>query len=421
MSDAIGVNLIRGRSLFQWATLLLLPIAVVLFSTSLNQSIFFWINQNSGVLPGGISLGNGFWAFITNFGDGFFLFPLAMLLFWNRADKQLHVILTMLIGALLLNGAKALIPELRPVGALGESAVEVIGPALKKGTFPSGHAGTAFLLAALAWLHCRTLVGWVALFLASLIALSRVVVGAHWPADIVAGAWVGIVSAIMGSYFAGMAQSGLKSRVFFILLGLLCVLVLPFYDNGFLGTGITQFQQYGLALLTLILMGLSLIQLYQDYFKERFKEAGEKWQKFYHLGQRLAKFGMVGASGFVVDMGVYTLLGQLLGVPHLIARGASYWVAATWNWFWNRTFTFAHVPKARKMKQWSKYLGMCVVSFVPNWGSYYLLTTFVPFFMEWKQLALIVGVMAGMLFNFTIASLFVFVSREPGRAKEVNL
>ncbi|MDD7804172.1 MAG: GtrA family protein [Endozoicomonas sp. (ex Botrylloides leachii)] len=126
------------------------------------------------------------------------------------------------------------------------------------------------------------------------------------------------------------------------------------------------------------------------------------------LIKRLFKFGLVGASGFLVDMSVYTLLFAIFGVPHLIARGISYWVSASWNWFWNRQFTFAHTEKRKKLPQWIKYLGMCLISFFPNWGAYYLLTTYIPFFSEYKQLALIGGVGFGMLFNFTIASFFIF-------------
>ena len=141
-------------------------------------------------------------------------------------------------------------------------------------------------------------------------------------------------------------------------------------------------------------------------------------RKHHAYFQRFIKFGLVGSSGFVVDMGVYTLLITLLGTPHLIARGLSYWVSATWNWFWNRQFTFAHVAKTNKLTQWSKYLGMCIVSFIPNWGTYYLLTTFIPFFSEYKQLAVIAGVGCGMVFNFTIASLFVFAHGRHNPNKE---
>jgi membrane-associated phospholipid phosphatase len=60
--------------------------------------------------------------------------------------------------------------------------------------FPSGHASTSFACAAvLAWL---TPLSPLALFtLASLVALSRVYVGAHYPLDIVGGAALGLAVA----------------------------------------------------------------------------------------------------------------------------------------------------------------------------------------------------------------------------------
>ena len=141
--------------------------------------------------------------------------------------------------------------------------------------------------------------------------------------------------------------------------------------------------------------------------------------KYGWLVKRLIKFGLVGASGFLVDMGTYLLLSTMLGIPHLIARGGSYWVSATWNWFWNRYFTFSHVEKTQKLPQWTKYLGMCVISFIPNWGSYYALTTYISFFSDYKQLALIAGVGFGMFFNFTIASLYIFSEKKNSPPKEI--
>ncbi|WP_161787454.1 GtrA family protein [Endozoicomonas numazuensis] len=411
-----GVDSGRSRSTIFKASCFLLPFVALFSVTAVNHSVFYPLNSWGGESPVSV-----FWIVLTNLGDGFFLFPLTMLLFYKKPDKQLAVILTMLVGALLLNGGKALIPSLRPVGALGIEAVNVLGPVLKTDTMPSGHTGTVFLLVGLSFLYLNSRIQSVVLLLASLSGLSRIVVGAHWPFDIFLGAWVGIVSAVLADYLASKLNSGFKSRVAFIFLGLLCVFVLPFYDNGFRGYTVIQYFQYLLALLALVLSVRCLVTLYQDELESRLKQPGTLLNKLFLLGHRLTKFGMVGASGFLVDMGVYTLLGQLLGIPHLVARGCSYWVAASWNWFWNRTFTFSHVPKERKLKQWSKYLTMCLVSFFPSWGSYYVLTEFVPFFMEYKQLALAMGVMAGMLFNFTIASVFVFVGRQSGVAKEANL
>lgn len=57
-------------------------------------------------------------------------------------------------------------------------------------SFPSGHAAAAFAIALVVWKHDRD---WGAAFLilATLVALSRVFVGVHYPSDIVAGALLG--------------------------------------------------------------------------------------------------------------------------------------------------------------------------------------------------------------------------------------
>ena len=121
-----------------------------------------------------------------------------------------------------------------------------------------------------------------------------------------------------------------------------------------------------------------------------------------------AKFGLVGASGFLVDLGVFTLLNYLLSVPVEVTRGVAYWVAATWNWFFNRAFTFSEAEKVAHGAQWSKYLLMCLVSFFPNWGTFTALTRSSEFFAQYNQLALVAGVGAGMVFNFVGARFVIF-------------
>jgi len=55
---------------------------------------------------------------------------------------------------------------------------------------------------------------------------------------------------------------------------------------------------------------------------------------------QLAQFGVVGGSGYLVNLGVYTLLLRRLGVHYLAAATISFIVAASWNYWWNRHWTF---------------------------------------------------------------------------------
>lgn len=55
---------------------------------------------------------------------------------------------------------------------------------------------------------------------------------------------------------------------------------------------------------------------------------------------QLAKFCAVGASGYVVNLAVYTLLVRGFDVPYLAAAVCSFAVAVTNNYLWNRLWTF---------------------------------------------------------------------------------
>ena len=58
-----------------------------------------------------------------------------------------------------------------------------------------------------------------------------------------------------------------------------------------------------------------------------------------HNWIQLAKFGIVGASGYLVNLGIYA---ALLGIGAHRAAVVSFVVAAGWNYWWNRHWTFAH-------------------------------------------------------------------------------
>jgi dolichol-phosphate mannosyltransferase len=66
-----------------------------------------------------------------------------------------------------------------------------------------------------------------------------------------------------------------------------------------------------------------------------------------HLGSRrpdnwlqLLRFGIVGASGYVVNLVVFALLAEVVGVHHIAAAIGAFSVAVTNNFLCNRHWTF---------------------------------------------------------------------------------
>lgn len=55
---------------------------------------------------------------------------------------------------------------------------------------------------------------------------------------------------------------------------------------------------------------------------------------------QLVQFGVVGASGYVVNLVTYTLLLRQAGAHYVVAATGSFLLAVCWNYAWNRAWTF---------------------------------------------------------------------------------
>jgi len=68
---------------------------------------------------------------------------------------------------------------------------------------------------------------------------------------------------------------------------------------------------------------------------------------------QLCKFGLVGGSGYLINLAVFALLAGSFGVHHAVAAVGAFCVAVTNNFLWNRYWTFgpgdgpAHFQAAR--------------------------------------------------------------------------
>jgi membrane-associated phospholipid phosphatase len=136
-------------------------------------------------------------AFLAHSGDSWF-WAAALILLWfmsNPAWKQWEVV--EFFGMLGLAGVvlaiKFLVRRERPQGEWGG-----IYRSTDPHSFPSGHAARAFLIAVLA---VALAPAWLAILLcvwAPLVSLARVAMGVHYLSDVVAGAVLGVIVALIG-------------------------------------------------------------------------------------------------------------------------------------------------------------------------------------------------------------------------------
>ena len=130
-------------------------------------------------------------------------------------------------------------PPMRPAGVLEPGSFNLIGQKLYVHAFPSGHATTAFVVAAaliLAWPRAAT--RWRAaagiLGLAGLVAFSRIAVGAHWPLDVLVGAAGGWTAGAIGVWLSIRLPAFSEPRSIRIMatIALATSLALLFVDIG---------------------------------------------------------------------------------------------------------------------------------------------------------------------------------------------
>lgn len=130
----------------------------------------------------------------------------------QRPERVARLLWVVVVGGVVINQIKHRMPTPRPLLGLGDGHLTVIGEVLKIGSMPSGHSAMAFAVLTLMLADLReraagapaarrgsfvaARAGWTLLALG--IVLSRLAVGAHWPADALFGAGLGLL-------FAGLA------------------------------------------------------------------------------------------------------------------------------------------------------------------------------------------------------------------------
>lgn len=169
----------------------------------MNQSIFLWLN---GVLTSYVP--DWFWAMLTISGHAGMLGAFFSWFLFSRRDILTALFLCALSGGSIGHWLKHMIESPRPAAVLPADQFHLIGYKLETISFPSGHSLTSFACA-MVLIFGLNLRGWRmlgVLLLATLISLSRIAVGAHWPIDILAGGAIGVICGYVSIKVAMLAH-----------------------------------------------------------------------------------------------------------------------------------------------------------------------------------------------------------------------
>jgi putative flippase GtrA len=144
---------------------------------------------------------------------------------------------------------------------------------------------------------------------------------------------------------------------------------------------------------------------------------------FETLIHEIAKFGIVGAFNYVVDVGLFNLL-LTQGLHHkpLTAKAISTIVAATSSYFMNRHWTWRHRARRGLAREYITFVLLSAVALAITLGC----LAFGEYALDQHSLIArnfwgnVVGVAAAMIWRFWAFKRWVFLEQEPGRSDDAK-
>ena len=117
---------------------------------------------------------------------------------------------------------------------------------------------------------------------------------------------------------------------------------------------------------------------------------------------------MVGTIGFFIDAGSFMLLFHAYDFGHYEARTVSFLTAVTVTWCLNRNHTFVHRKSANRRREFAIYAAAQLLGSGINIGVFTLCIKVSEPLRAYPELALAVGSLTAMTFNFFVARHVVF-------------
>lgn len=216
-----------------WGALAAALLGLALFVLGGYQAGFLTLNHLAAGWP------PGFWEWLTVLGDA--RLALALSLFFSLRHPRLFwaLILAALVAMAFTHGLKPWVSAGRPPAVLPLDSFHLIGPALRKSSFPSGHTVTAAVLLGVGLCFVKGVSARLLLVaLAVMVGVSRVAVGVHWPVDVAAGLTGGWLSAWLGLGLSQRWQGAAGNLGVHLVCALLAAgaaLMLILTDGGYAG------------------------------------------------------------------------------------------------------------------------------------------------------------------------------------------
>lgn len=212
------------------AAISFLALAFVLYMRLGYHGGFQTINASSPWLPAAA------WQTLTFFGDSAMMLTL-LAFFLRRQPAILAVSMTSAaIGTIVVQSLKHGFMMARPSAVLAQGDFVQIGIELFSRAFPSGHSLTVFIfVSTLLLFSSHNVTRLQLLLMGCVLATSRVMVGAHWPIDVLVGGAIGMLCTLAGFHLTRRFALGLSVRGFLFLSGIVAsaALTLLFYDGGY--------------------------------------------------------------------------------------------------------------------------------------------------------------------------------------------
>lgn len=126
--------------------------------------------------------------------------------------------------------------------------------------------------------------------------------------------------------------------------------------------------------------------------------------------RQFVKFGVVGAAGMLIDLGIYNILAVLLGYNIYFARAISFTLAATNNYILNRKWTF-HSSEKKLAAEYGKYFFIALIGLFLNLGIMRLLQPWALRFsslLMQKNIPVLIAIVIVLIWNFTANKFWVF-------------